>query len=126
MARLKKEITFILLTAVLIFVSGFYYYCYIAEHTILAVKQDSIIKPDVFTINSICKAVDAFTFAPYVSVKLNNFEVLTTAVTPGYDTLGDCLSSIEQVQILEIERKLQIHLKSGEIKKVDIIYYNSK
>ncbi len=123
----KEKIVFIPLLFVFVMIAIFYGYCYVAEHTILSVEQNSVIKRDrftnKFTITAKCKAVSAFTFAPYVSVRINGFEALTIAVNPGYDLLGDCMrSSVERVELSEIENKVRIYMKSGQIKEANIIY----
>lgn len=110
---------FILLCIIAIF----YSYCFVIEHEILSIKQNASFENDKFTITAICRPVDAFTSAPYVSIKLNDFEVVTTAVNAGYDFTSDCLqSSIKDVQLIEDERKVKIYMKDGQIKEIPIIY----
>lgn len=114
---IKEKVIYISLTAVLILVSIFYYHCYVVEHIIFSDQQGK------FTIISKCKAISVFTFTPYVSVRIKNFEVLTTAVNEGYDTLGDCMNSgIKRVEMQNDEKKIQIYTEDGKIKEIEIIY----
>ncbi len=97
--------------------SVFYYHCYVAEHNILSVQQGK------FIITAKCKASDVFTFTPYISIKIKNFDVLTTAVNSGYDTLKDCMrSGVKSVKIVDSERKVQILTEDNKIKEIDLIY----
>ncbi len=122
-----KKISLVLLFSLFILIAVFYHYCYISDHLISSVTHESLIdKKDKYILTSECRAVSFDTFAPYVSVQVNNFKVLTTAVNAGYDTLGDCMkSSIERLQFIESEGKVQIYMKNGQVKEISIIY-NSK
>lgn len=106
----------------------FYGYCYVAEHTILGINQDSIRKSnraiaDVFTLQAKCKAASIGSFAPYVSIKLNGSELLTAKVNQGYDTLGDCMrSSIDGLEFIEQDRLVRISMKDRTVKEITLIY----
>lgn len=116
MTKMRKVILIPVFT-ILFLGSAIYYYYYESEHIISSTRQNE------FAITSKCKTAGVFTFAPYVSIQLNGIEVLTTQVSQGYDTLGDCLrSSIKQVKVIEAERKVQILMQNGQMKEIDLIY----
>lgn len=120
----KYRIPFTFVVIVFFSISVPYYYFYIKDHVISSIQQDSLAGEQYkYVITSKCKAVDAFTFAPYISVHLNNFDVLTVALHQGFDTLGDCMrSSTKDMQLFEAEGKIKVYMVSGQIKEINIIY----
>ena len=126
---LRKDLNFLFFIPFL-FLLGliviFYSYCFVAEHEILSVKQKSSFETQEFTITVTCRPVTAFTSAPYVSVRLNDLEILTTMVNAGYDFTGQCInSSVKNVQLIEAGKKVKIYMQDGQVKEIPIIYYNS-
>ncbi|MCA1623843.1 MAG: hypothetical protein LC768_07905 [Acidobacteria bacterium] len=124
MTKLMKKVILVPSFVFFLLVAAFYQYCYVAEHIISSIVLDSSLEERAqFTVTAECKGVRFDTFAPYVSVRLNDFELLKTAVNPGYDTLRDCMnSSIEGIEFLEVEEKVRVYMKNGEIKEVKLIY----
>ncbi len=120
---LLKSYIFIPIFVLVCMVAFFYGYCFVAEHEILSVKQQSSTEGFEYTITATCRPISIGTSTPYVSVKLNDFEIVTTAVNSGYDFTTDCLnSSVKDVQLIEAERKVKIYMKNGHVKEIPIIY----
>ena len=71
----------------------------------MELAQTSQIDNDRFELNAFCKSISFDTFAPYVSVRLNDFELIQTAVSPGYDTLQDCMSSSVKAVVVDERRR---------------------
>ena len=120
----KAKRNFVMVLFLFISVFSMYYYFYIHEHVISSVTLASTAgKGYEYTLSSKCIAVDPFTFAPYVSLKLNSFEIITSAVNQGYDTVGDCMrSSVRKVEFSEDEGKIRIYMVSGQIKDINVVY----
>ncbi|MBA2621521.1 MAG: hypothetical protein H0U87_10010 [Acidobacteria bacterium] len=115
MKLLKKKSVFFLILTVLSLVSCYYYY-YDTEYVISSARYKQ------FTITSKCKVITAGTIAPYVSLHLGETEILSTMVDQGYDILRDCMeSSIDRVEVNEPENRIQIYMKNGETKELNII-----
>lgn len=91
-------------------------YCSPREHTFAETDQGK------FRLISKCKYTGTSTYSAYVSVYMGAREILTTNVSPGYDLLSECIdSSIQTVVVLEQENRLQITMKNGEIKTIELL-----
>ena len=115
---------FVLLSVVAIV----YGYCFVVEHEILSFQQKALNDEGEYKIKATCRPINAFTSAPYISVRRDGVEILSAAVNTGYDFTTDCLkSSIKQVELLESENKVRIYMKgtTNPIKEIQLLYQSS-
>jgi hypothetical protein len=119
MKLLKEKFVVLPILMVLALVSYCCYYYYDTDYVISSVKYKR------FTITSKCKAITSGTIAPYITMYLGTTEIVTAMVDSGYDIPRDCMeSSIDHIVVNEKDNKLQIYLKNGERKELNIIGTN--